>query len=61
MHRPTRLSAPDMIEWWNIGPGCWVEIRFHGVPTWRGLRRMFRRLRLIIPESGARVYEIGKD
>jgi hypothetical protein len=43
-------------ERWMINPGCWVEIRFAGKPTWRGIRLMIRRLLLVFPERGARIY-----
>lgn len=47
-----------LTERWNINPGCWVEIHFYGLPTWRGMRLMIARLLLLLPEVGARIYPI---
>jgi hypothetical protein len=46
-----------LTERWYVEPGVWVDIQFHGVPTWRGIRMMVRRLLLLIPERGVRIYE----
>lgn len=44
-------------ERWNINRDCWVEIHFYGIPTWRGIRLMIRRLVILLPEVGARTYQ----
>jgi hypothetical protein len=46
-----------LVERWNINPGCWVEIHFYGLPSWRGIRVMVRRLLLLLPEVGSRIYQ----
>lgn len=53
------MKQEPIIERWTISPDCRVEIHFYGIPTWRGIRRMIRRLLLVFPEVGARIYETG--
>jgi hypothetical protein len=55
-YKETTMDEP-ITERWMLNPGCWVEIRFSGIPTWRGIRLMIRRLLLVFPERGARIYE----
>lgn len=50
------MDDKTLTERWCIEPGVWVDIQFHGIPTWRGIRMMMRRLFLLIPKRGAQTY-----